>query len=349
MNSNLLSVVISAYNVETYIDRCLYTITKLLCYRGVEIIVVNDGSSDHTLSIINKYKSEYSSIIIVNQKNKGLSGARNSGLCNATGEYVWFVDGDDYINFESCNYLYDKLSDIKKYDILIFGRVEDYGNYRVENKCTKSCCEYSNGIEYFNSSIINGSYRTNAWDKIFRRDFLITCSLRFDEGLIYEDMFFVTKAFLNSGKVCSLPICPYTYVHYNNSSITKTIREKDLDVLKFLEMLNIYVHDRCICDPLLNKSIQILIFTWASSCILNKYALLSFDNYDAKDIMQKLIDNKIFIDSAYYCKSNYVGLRKMIMSNLLIVSPFLFKIILVILLQLKKIIFLIKSWHTILF
>lgn len=100
----LISIIIPVYNVEDYLERCLDSIIHQ-SYKNIEIIVINDGSTDSSLKILEKYALKNSRIIIVNQENKGLSGARNIGVEKAIGDYIWFVDGDDFIDNDACERL----------------------------------------------------------------------------------------------------------------------------------------------------------------------------------------------------------------------------------------------------
>jgi glycosyltransferase involved in cell wall biosynthesis len=97
MNNKLVSIIIPAYNVENYISRCLDSVI-LQSYQNIEILVINDGSTDNTLSIIESYRVRDRRISLINQKNKGLSAARNVGLDVSQGDYIYFVDGDDFIS-----------------------------------------------------------------------------------------------------------------------------------------------------------------------------------------------------------------------------------------------------------
>lgn len=103
-----LSIVVPVYNVEKYIERCL----KSLCELNIEneIIVVNDGSIDSSVQIVEKFKEKYinENIIIVNQENKGLSGARNTGIRKANGEYISFIDSDDFVDTEKYKEIINK-------------------------------------------------------------------------------------------------------------------------------------------------------------------------------------------------------------------------------------------------
>ena len=97
MSSNLVSIIVAVYNVEKYLKKCLDSIIKQ-SYRNIEIICVNDGSTDSSLKICEEYQEQDSRIIIITQKNQGLSAARNTGIKNSKGEFIAFIDSDDWVD-----------------------------------------------------------------------------------------------------------------------------------------------------------------------------------------------------------------------------------------------------------
>ena len=105
-----ISVVVAIYNVEKYLEKCIQSII-FQTYKNIEIILVNDGSTDNSLNICKKYKSEDSRIIIINQENQGVSVARNNGIDRASGEYILFVDGDDYLRTDIIEKLLNNADD----------------------------------------------------------------------------------------------------------------------------------------------------------------------------------------------------------------------------------------------
>lgn len=103
----LLSIIVPVYNVEKFIDKCLYSLVNQTL-QDIEIIIVNDGSTDNSQNIIDEYVKNYSNkLVSLNKENGGLSDARNFGLKHASGEYVGFVDSDDFIDFDMYEKLYD--------------------------------------------------------------------------------------------------------------------------------------------------------------------------------------------------------------------------------------------------
>lgn len=163
-----LSIIIPIYNVEDYIDKCLQSLYEQdLPIEHYEIIAVNDGTPDNSMKIVEHYANCFNNIKIINQKNSGVSIARNNGISNATGEYITFVDPDDWISRNSLGFIYSFLQKNKDTDILILqsylNNIEQYG----WNKRNFELQQYS-GIDLFYLGYTRGS----VCGCFFRKDFL---------------------------------------------------------------------------------------------------------------------------------------------------------------------------------
>lgn len=327
-----ISFIIPVYNVSAYLKRCLDSI-KPFYDDGNEIIIVNDGSTDSSDDIIKEFISSNKGCIYVYQDNAGLSAARNTGLNYATCNYVWFIDSDDYIDSSNKDVIYDAIN--HDYDTIVFGRIEEYENRAI---CVpRNICNviYESGIEYFLDSIRVGSYRTNVWDKIIKRSVLTDNNIHFEEGLLYEDMFFVLQLFVFSRKTLVLPIYAYHYIKNNPYSITRTIRANDLDVLIFAKKANVFMHARVPINET-NYEFQLLMFNWISSCVLNKYAVLSLRDNMAKNIFWKVMKDYYFRKSVIYCSKSGMLNRSTILAKILRVNPNLYRYILILLLNFRR-------------
>lgn len=327
-----ISFIIPVYNVSAYLKRCLDSI-KPFYDDGNEVIIVNDGSTDSSGCIIKEFISNNKNCISVYQDNAGLSAARNTGLKYATCDYVWFIDSDDYIDSSCIDLIYDAIN--QDYDTIVFGRIEECDNRAFCVPRNIGHAIYKSGIEYFVDSIRVGSYRTNVWDKIVKRSVLINNNIHFEEGLLYEDMFFVLQLLVFSRKTLVLPVYAYHYIKDNPYSITKTIRAKDLDVLLFAKKANVFMRAQ---SPINEKTyeFQLLMFNWISSCILNKYAALSLRNNFAKKIFGKVVKDYYFRKSVVCCAKSGRLNRSTILARILRVNPNLYRYILVLLLNVRR-------------
>ncbi len=115
------SIIVPVYNVEKYINECLSSLINQT-YKNIEIVVINDGSSDNSLSLIEEYSRIDDRIRVIDQKNMGLGYTRNVGIDNAVGDYILFVDSDDYISLNTCEEIEAVLSYNNEVDIIVLGR-----------------------------------------------------------------------------------------------------------------------------------------------------------------------------------------------------------------------------------
>lgn len=223
----MLSIIVPIYNVEKYLEECLESIYKLNIKK--EVILVNDESPDNCHLIIEKYKKLYlNETIIINQKNKGLSGARNTGLQIAKGEYVAFIDSDDFIDTKKYEEFFNKG---KNQDLdIIIGTYQKYqdGEYLKLCKRDKSINSLGKitGKEFFEKSMELNSFREEVWDDIYKREFLIKNNLKFKERLLHEDTLFFIQALSKAKKVEYIDIPFYIY-RQREGSIMSTFSYKN--------------------------------------------------------------------------------------------------------------------------
>lgn len=209
MRDILVSIIIPVYNVEKYLEDCLESAVKQT-FNSIEIIAVNDGSTDSSLKILERYAQQYDNIRIINQQNMGQSGARNTGLKSAKGKYVYFLDSDDYIDLnmiEECFELAEKQSlDIINFDAQVFyekGFESDFKpNYNRSN-VLKS--DIYTGEKFYQYIISKNAYRSPVWLSFYRREFLQKSNLTFYEGITHEDELFSVKSFLLANRVIYHP------------------------------------------------------------------------------------------------------------------------------------------------
>ena len=220
-----VSVIVPVYNVEQYLERCLKSISKQLL-KDIEIVIVNDGSTDNSLKICEKFAQKDGRIKIITCKNGGLAAARNTGLEYVTGEYVGFIDSDDWIDLDFYKCLYNTA---KKYDSDIA-----YADFirKGKNKCdVRMDIKYEEVSTDINDKIKKCKNLTLGcvWNKIYRRDLIKKNSLRFPEGRLYEDGIFSMQAIYYANSVVSVPNT-YYYYFVNPTSIVKSKKtQKKID------------------------------------------------------------------------------------------------------------------------
>lgn len=195
-----LSIVIPVYNVEKYLRECLESVYAINLLK--EVILVNDGSIDNSLQIAEEFAEKYpKETVLISQKNRGLSAARNVGLEKARGEYIYFIDSDDFLDSKAFESFFYKIQGTDL-DIL-HGNVFQY--YEKENRVVKEDIPVKTGIrtgEDFVYEMYNRKcYREVVWLNIYRRKFLLEEKLCFVERLLYEDTLFSFLAFWKAKKI----------------------------------------------------------------------------------------------------------------------------------------------------
>ena len=210
------SIIIAAYNIEKYVERSIKSVLSQN-FKNYELIVVDDCSTDGTRQQIEKYESQL--IFIKHDVNKFLGGVRNTGIQAAKGEYIVFLDGDDYLNNDNVLEKVDKVIGEKKVDVVYMG-------FEIIGKKTgKIIPTYDNCTKEYK---IAGDRYTNAWSKCWRRKFLIDNDIKFPENRYYEDVLFVYNAIMKSDNFRIADFLVHTYFSGRPNSITSNIRFKNL-------------------------------------------------------------------------------------------------------------------------
>ena len=222
-----VSVIIGAYNIENYIERSLLSVVNQTL-EDIEIIVVNDGSTDKTLENIKKIQNEYNIIKIINQKNKGSIEARKSGLEIAKGEYVLFVDGDDWLELNALELLYNNAINNKS-DIVIYNAFLSYDNSKEKfNIISNSNLDKDDYVK----NLFLGKVAPSLWSKFVKLEFLKSNSINFPNNISFaEDLASVASWFMHNPKVSILREHLYNY-YQRSDSITNKKSIKVLEVDK---------------------------------------------------------------------------------------------------------------------
>lgn len=234
MNDGLISVIIPVYNVEDYLERCLKTVVNQ-SYSDLEIILVDDGSIDNSGTLCDKFAMKDSRIKVIHKKNGGLSSARNAGIDIATGEYIAFVDSDDWIDLTT----YEKMYVVaKQYDTDLV--IADYVIAKEEKEVNNPnlISEQMNKRQLFEMFFRVSDYSIHycAWDKLYKTEILKR--IRFTEGILFEDIDFIFK-FINLCESAVRINQIFYYWYRRIGSITRNgIREKDKQAIDIWK--NIY-------------------------------------------------------------------------------------------------------------
>lgn len=225
MDQPLISVIVPIYNTEKYLERCVQSILKQT-YTNLEIILVDDGSRDRCGIMCDEYEGQDKRIKVIHQKNAGQSAARNAAMKIASGEYLTFVDSDDYCDLELLEYLYGLL---KKHEAQIsLCGVRHIGfPYIKDRTIEKTKAPYiCNGREAVKNILLGkNGFSAGACRTLFHKDIIV--GQVFEEGYIYEDLEFGVKAAWQAHRVCVGKERKYNYCyHTGNSSSAKTTKKK---------------------------------------------------------------------------------------------------------------------------
>ena len=235
--------------MEKYLPKCLESLTNQTL-KDIEIICVNDGSMDNSLAILKEFASKDSRIRIIDNQHQGVAKTRNTGIEQSTGEYIGFVDSDDYIDIDFFEKLYNSATKSNS-DIAIASILKHKNFFNIYNaKYTKEetaitlqdkikLCEDKKHFFFY------------AWNKIYHSGFIKENNIKFSEGQIYEDVMFAIKALYYSNKIISVYGTKYHYIEHENS-LTKykdKTGEKEHDLIKAYSELQEFCNSKNIEIP----------------------------------------------------------------------------------------------------
>lgn len=227
-----VSIIVPIYKAEQYLETCIESLVNQTL-ENIEIILVNDGSPDSSGDICNKYKDMYSNIKAIHLKNGGVSRARNYGIVLAEGEYIGFVDSDDYVDLDMYKILYD-IAIHNESDIVMCGIKIDNGDKHYNIKMNY-CNEYS-GNKTIIENLINLYYQNehpglfSVCNKIFRKELVDKYSITFDQELSHaEDAFYVLDFLKKSEKFNCINEYYYNYRQVDSSCVHQVSRPNDYE------------------------------------------------------------------------------------------------------------------------
>lgn len=236
-----ISVIIPAYNSQEYIRASL---ESAICQcANSEIIVINDGSIDHTSAVVKKMQNEYDNIVLIEQNHLGPSAARNKGIQLARGEFVVFLDSDDTLVLHSLNRLYKKA--IKTKTDIVVGQMNFISSGKKVNLDLRTPLNVKGfvmrGQDYFESLLKYNIYMATGTNYFYRNDWLKEKKIFFKEGILYEDELWTSQALIKCERLYSSSINYYNYYKRNNSIINSDITP--------LKIKSLHV----VCDDLMNE------------------------------------------------------------------------------------------------
>lgn len=233
-----VSIIVPVFNSEKYLKKCIKSLVEQTL-KDIEIIIINDGSTDKSLNIIKDFQKKYSNIICINNKNNGIGYSRNCGIEKAKGKYISFIDSDDYIELNMMEKLYDFCEE-NKLDVAVC----DY--YKINDK-TKE--KNTIKIEDFEITTLNENkeliYNINhsPWNKLYKKELFTKNKIYFPINLKYEDMAVVIPVLKYAKRIGKLNI-PLNYYVVHNNSETTIMDKRVFDIFDILETVyNYYKND----------------------------------------------------------------------------------------------------------
>ncbi len=287
----MISIIIPVYNVSKYLERCLNTVINQ-SYIDLEIILINDGSTDDSGKICDEYALKDKRIKVIHQKNKGLSGARNTGLKHATGDYVGFVDSDDWIELDMYETMFNILQK-ENVDIVecalnkaldVESTLNRSGNLKIESR-----------IDALKRIITNQNF--SVWRRLYKKETISNIS--FVEGKNSEDVYYTLTVFKNIQKIAYYSAPLYNYFIGGVSITRGGYRLKTLDTIDaalFLEeTINTNEKDQSLKQIALDFMLQIVLYN---------YKLLNINNHLDKNLNHRKKLKNIIVEKYSWATKN---------------------------------------------
>lgn len=260
-----VSVIIPVYNVENYLRKCLNSLVNQTL-KDIEIIVVNDGTLDNSQEIIDEYVKKYpKKVVSIIQENGGQGAARNTGLLHAKGEYIGYVDSDDYVEENMYEELYKKAKE-EDSDIVICGNNVVKENYEFLSK------------EDVDKEFLLG--KMAVWNKIYKKNIIVDNKIQFRSKVWYEDLDFTMKVYFSSKKISYVDKPLYNYLLREGSTMNNNNIKRNLELIEAFDSLIDYCKDKKIYNKVKDE-IEFLciyhMYIFAITRVLN-----TNNNYKAK-------------------------------------------------------------------
>lgn len=312
-----LSIIIPVYNVELYIDTCLNSIFSQNIEESMfEVIVVDDGTPDNSMSVVNKYAKLHDNLKIITQENQGLSVARNNGLNLAQGRYIWFVDSDDWLVDNSLNRVLNLLSqnDYEVYATPLLS-VYEKDNHRVSD------IKLAEDLVLRGKEYLYGRYPYGASQRyILKRSFYLKQNLRFYPNVLHEDGEFGPKMLFAATNVYVLSNPVYVYRIRVSGSIMSSWRKKNSD-----DLIIIHKHLMDFCEKNIvdvNEQVQFKDVVFNTLLVSILFAKNNWNNVDFKCFYLENISYLRF--NAKQLLLSVKGIKSMIKYLLFYISPVYF-------------------------
>lgn len=316
----MISIIIPIYNVEKYLDKCLESVLNQT-YKNLEIILINDGSTDRSPNICNKYYKKDKRIKLINKKNEGVSSARNTGIELSKGKYIVFIDPDDYVTYNHIKVLYDCITRYNV-DLVISNAIEiNEEGVVVKNEEKKSFLMDKD--QCLKELLSDDNFYHMCWGNMYRKELLekirFNCKYR-----IAEDLDFLYKYIKNIKSAYFLSKNTYYYLIREGSATNSTYSEVWNDELK-------------ICNSIINETMK--LENDLNKYAKRKYIMLNMDQVHRFSLNKEQINNfknNIKLYKNEVCNSKFLDYKENFKVRLFLNSYYLYKFVFHIRKKIKK-------------
>lgn len=266
-NDSLITVIVPIYNVEKYLRRCVDSILAQT-YEKLEIILVDDGSTDLSPQICDEYAKKDLRIRVIHKKNGGAADARNTGLENATGEFIGFVDSDDYIMPEMYEILYKACIEYGVPLSMCGRKVSSEIDGTVKSRFVVERPVKLTAEEAIESLLTDDLCDSSSCDKLYRRDLFI--QIRYPTGILFDDLNVTVRLFHCAGEMCHVGEALYVYVKRKGSITDARFHSRSIEAIKQAELVKAFVDTNY--PDLKKQSVRFIYFNvevvlyWAHMC-----------------------------------------------------------------------------------
>lgn len=230
---SLISIIIPVYQVERYLDRCLQSVISQT-YKDLEIILIDDGSTDNSGLMCDKYSEMDRRIKVIHQNNQGLAAVRNMGIKNCTGEFITFIDSDDYVDLNYCGELFQMIqesgADLSICDCDMVYEYDQRSKNINKNSISRSTFTTEQALKEL---FYQRSFDTSVCGKLYRKE--LFSNTRFPDGKLYEDLATVYRLFYGCKKIAYTSHTKYYYLQRTDSIVGSSFNENKMDSIEFVE------------------------------------------------------------------------------------------------------------------
>lgn len=310
------SIIVPVYNVEKYLRKCIDSILNQT-YKNFELIIVDDGSTDCSGNICDEYKLKNENIIVIHKKNGGLSSARDTGISKVTGEYIIFVDSDDWIEPNTLEVLNNIVSK-REYDMIIYGIFMDYYAKEVKTEeislPTKSYNSVQRYLDEFEKYRISGLFGY-VCNKLYRSEVIKLNKIEFGEYVYPEDVYFNFKVLPKCNNILVIENIFYHYIHRSRETLSKAKRDTLKitnqmydNTIDFLKNNNSYeINERYIQTSYLECIISYIVNEISREKDLNKRLKRIYKDYRVRNALDSYDSNIKFFRIMYiFMKYNMI-------------------------------------------